>query len=102
MPTPNRAEITWVEKDEHADPIGRITRIGGSYFSLSVATAIGEVVSGQWQFFVTWDGTEFDLTVAESADGRQYLKSMADGDIPSTLLILPAWAPTTQRKPSIP
>lgn len=89
------SRITEVVKREHGSPQVRIRAISGTYedgsrWRLTTAQAI-EAIRDGWRFYVEQPvGDRVYVLVSHTADGRAYLRTEADGDIPNNLLALPA------------
>jgi hypothetical protein len=70
----------------------RLTHVGGykdSQWKITLNDAIGKIESGECAFFVQADRRMVGVIVAVSPSGKKYLKAVADGDQPDTLLRLP-------------
>jgi hypothetical protein len=86
-------EIRCVNKTPRLDPHLRISHVGGinpdqTRWKLSEDGAITGAKEGRWQFYVVAQGVRVNVIVAEH-DGREYLKTVADGLHPDNLLALP-------------
>src|SRR5690606_4159588 len=89
-----------------ADGAPRVAAIGGRQadgvcWMLDEAAAIAAMERGVRQFHITSGARNIWLTVARGRDGRCYLKSEADGEVPDSLLALPerATAPRQASRP---
>jgi len=87
--------IDCVNKTDRYNPHERITNVGGvnpdgTRWKLSEREAIEGILAGKWQFYVERPrGHRVEVTIAKSAYGNQYLKTVADGEQPDNLLALP-------------
>jgi Protein of unknown function (DUF3892) len=85
-----RFQVTCITKrGGHSNPHERIQHIGyqGSW-KLSEDSAIRRIKDGSESFYTLVNGREADVVVA-SHNGREYLKTSADGYSPDNLLSLP-------------
>ncbi len=89
-----RHQISCINKrGDHYDPHERISHIGGinhnrGLWKLSEYDAIKSIGVGEFDFFVLVNGQPVTVIIAEH-EGRQYLKTEADGYSPDNLLALP-------------
>lgn len=86
-------QVTCIKKQDHFDPRRRITAIGGQYlngarWTMSEDDAIRAIENRTESFFVSVKGQTADVIVAIH-EGRKYLKTRPDGEIPDNLLSLP-------------
>lgn len=90
----SRHQVSCINKlPSHYDAHTRIQRIGGinhdnSRWSLSEDDAIRDIKNGTYEFYVTANGRTVNVIVA-THNGREYLKTTADGYSPDNLLVLP-------------
>lgn len=84
-----RYRITCINKSDRSNPHERITYIGGSNWKITQQEAIAGIERGEWAFYVSVNGSEVDVIVAESRFGNKYLKTVRDGEQPNNLLSLP-------------
>ena len=87
-------QISCINKSDRTDPGERIVNVGGvnadsTRWKLSLDQAIDGVERGEWQFYVSVNGSSTWVIVATSRSGRKYLKTQADGEQPNNLLSLP-------------
>jgi len=86
-----RVQISCINKREHQNPHERITHVGGihneSRWRMTENEAIISIAQGKYDFYVSVNGREVDVIVAEH-EGRKYLKTTADGYAPNNLLSL--------------
>jgi len=90
----NRVQVSCISKTNRTDVHDRIQNIGGvnadgSRWRLSETNAIAGIISGRWEFYVSVRGHTVKVIVANSAAGREYLKTEADSYQPDNLLALP-------------
>ena len=86
------AQIKCINKDDRNNPYERITHVGGyvtKAWKINTWDCIAKIESGEWQFYVEVDGDRAWVEVAVSQHGNKYIKTVADGDLPNNLLILP-------------
>ena len=91
-----RVRVSCIRKREHFNPHERILGIGGVNSSgsanprwyMTENAAILAIKAQQWAFFVSVGGREVNVIVAKH-EGRDYLKTEADGYAPNNLLSLP-------------
>ena len=89
-----RLRVECIRKRDRQNPHERIQGIGG--YSLQTSgrwykteeEAIAGIRSRNWSFYVSVNSREVDVIVA-SHNGRDYLKTTADGYAPNNLLSLP-------------
>jgi hypothetical protein len=89
----DRYEVTCINRRDRVNPYERITHIGGTYanglyWKLTVEEAIMAIKSGVSTYFVIQDWKVVDVIIA-SRNGREYLKTAADGEEENNLLRLP-------------
>jgi hypothetical protein len=87
------AQVSCINKRQHQDPHERIQYIGGtnperSRWKLSETDAIAGIKSNKYSFYVTVGGKTVTVIIA-THNGREYLKTTADGYAPNNLLNLP-------------
>ena len=87
-------EIQCVNRSERPDPFQRILSVGGmagerTHWKLSQRRAVELIESKANSFYVTRGGRSVEVMVAVSAYGHRYLKTVADGEQPDSLLSLP-------------
>jgi hypothetical protein len=90
-------QVSCINKREHQNPHERITHIGGinsdkTRWKLSEATAIADIKSGKYSFYVNVNGKTVWVIVA-THNGREYLKTETDSYSPNNLLSLPECPP---------
>ena len=81
-------QITCINKDNRLSPYERITHVGGAGFKYTTDEAIRYIKSETHSFYVSVAGDRVAVRVA-SKNGREYLRTEADGDEPNNLLSLP-------------
>lgn len=89
-------QVTCIRPDG-LDADRRIDRIGGSVgseqnggaWSISIDEAIAGIKSGKWLFWTTVGNHRVNVIIARRTNGREYLKTEADGIEPNNLLALP-------------
>lgn len=86
------AQIMCINKRQHFSPHERIINVGGfsnnSSWKITEADAIRHIKSGHWNFYVSVGGHPVSVVIA-THNGREYLKTIADGYEPNNLLSLP-------------
>ena len=87
------AQVRCINKTPRQDPHRRIQSIGGlnsdgKRWRLTEDEAIAGIKSGQYQFWTTAQGRSVWVVIAVH-QGREYLKTEADGLQPNNLLALP-------------
>jgi hypothetical protein len=90
---PTRVQIQCVTKRDRQNPHERIEAVGGVHDSkpwyLPEAQAIAGIKNGTYSFYTSVNGRTVDVVVAVH-EGREYLKTVADGYAPNNLLSLSA------------
>jgi len=82
-------QVTCITKrGSHLNPHERIERIGGSGWSDTERQAIQNIKTGAKTYYVSVNGRAVAVIIAEH-EGREYLKTTADGYAPNNLLSLP-------------
>jgi uncharacterized protein DUF3892 len=86
-------QVKCINKREHHDAHERIRNIGGTNtdgknWKLSETEAITAIKKGTYSFYVSVNGKSVAVIIA-THDGREYLKTTADGYAPNNLLSLP-------------
>ena len=78
------------DADRRIDSIGGATGAEGNNgpWALTIDTAIAGMKSGKWSFWTIADGRKVNVIIA-TRNGREYLKTEADGAEPNNLLALP-------------
>ena len=88
-----RIEVKYINRSDRQSAYERIKNIGGKLGSHvwkhTQEFAIDWIEAGTFFYFVNRDGHEVDVIIATSADGRKYLKTVADEEQPNILLSLP-------------
>jgi hypothetical protein len=88
---PQSAQIKCINKEPRNDPHHRITHVGGftdQRWKITVADAILYIERREWEFYTLVNGRRAEVVVA-THQGRKYIKTTADRDIPDNLLSLP-------------
>jgi hypothetical protein len=91
-----RHRVRCVQPSDGTDPDERIARIGGTNsvgvnWRLTQEEAVAAIEGHRWDFYVEHPtGRAFDVVVARTSTGSKYLKTTADEDEPTSLLVLPA------------
>jgi len=83
-----RYQVTCITPDGN-DSDQRIDAIGGSGWKFSIDDAITKIENKTYEFWTYAAGYSTDVVVAKRANGRKYLKTVADGIEPNNLLALP-------------
>lgn len=85
-------QISCINKRHHHNPHERIENVGGNHggklWKLSENQAIAGIKEGKWQFYSSANGRSVWVIIA-THNGREYLKTEADGYEPNNLLSLP-------------
>ena len=87
------AQVQCINKRQHQNPHERIQNIGGTNpdgrnWKMSETAAITGIRNGTYSFYVSVGGKTVTVIIA-SHQGRDYLKTTADGYAPNNLLNLP-------------
>jgi len=90
----DRIAIRCINKSDRTNPYERILSIGGvnpdgNRWKMSQADAIVRIKTGKYTFYVNRGGSAVDVIIAKSQFGHEYLKTVADGEVPNNLLSLP-------------
>lgn len=86
------AQIQCINKTDRYSAHDRISHVGGSTprrWKLTQQEAIRAIETGEWNFYVSANGSTVWVIVAISAAGNKYLKTQNDGEQPNNLLSLP-------------
>lgn len=82
--------INCINKTDRANAHERIRSIGSANrWKLSLDDAIAGIEQGKWNFYIAMNGRSVAVIIAKTADGRKYLKTLADVEQPESLLSLP-------------
>jgi hypothetical protein len=86
-------QVMCINKTDRSSPHDRIQNIGGVRtdgvrWKLTVPDAIAEIKAGKYRFFTSVQGKGVWIVIAKN-EGREYLKTEADGLHPNNLLALP-------------
>lgn len=89
-----RVRIDCIDKNNRQSRYERISHVGGpnadaTRWRLKLEDAIIAIETGLYSFFTDVGNHEVDVVVAKTAQGRKYLKTVADADTPDSLLRLP-------------
>lgn len=88
-----RLEVAFINRSNRHNANQSIETIGGKMGSKvwknSAEVVMDWIEHGLLSYYVKQDGREVDVIVATGADGRKYLKTIADAEQPITLLNLP-------------
>ncbi|MGR3592214.1 MAG: DUF3892 domain-containing protein [Limimaricola soesokkakensis] len=86
-------QIKCIRRANHWKPRERISHVGGgslvNRWKLELDEVIQKIESGECVFFVNVDSDPVAVKVAVDRDGKKYIKTVADGDLPTHLLNLP-------------
>jgi hypothetical protein len=92
MRVADNVQITCINKHQHHNPHERIENVGGMYtgkpWKLNELQAIAGINEGKWKFYTSVNGRSVWVIIAIH-NGREYLKTEADGYEPNNLLSLP-------------
>lgn len=85
-------QVQCINKTNRMSPHERIHSIGGvnpngTRWKLTVDEAIAGIKDGRWRFYTTVQGRSVWVIIAMH-EGREYLKTEADGPHPNNLLAL--------------
>jgi hypothetical protein len=87
------AQITCINKSDRYNPHELILNVGGVYegqpWKINQQSAVANIESGEWKFYVSVNGKSVWVIVAVSQYGNKYIKTESDGDHPNNLLSLP-------------
>lgn len=86
-------QVQCINKTNRMSPHERIHRIGGihdgSRWNLPVDEAIAGIKADKWRFWTTTPQGKSVWVIIAVHEGREYLKTEADGVHPNNLLALP-------------
>ena len=88
---PDRAQVKCINKRDRHAPHERIKAIGGytnRQWKLDEDDAVGRIKRQEWAVYVIVGGREVKVVLA-THEGREYLKTEADGYAPNNLSNLP-------------
>lgn len=85
-------QVSCINKVDHFNPHERITHIGGknadgSRWKMTIADGIAGIKKDQWKFYT--NHVQYAEIVIGKHNGKEYLKTTADGLEPNNLLSLP-------------
>ena len=88
-----RVKIDCINKNDRQSKYERISHVGGpnangTRWKLKLDDAIAGIEAGTYSFFTKPSTHEVNVVVAKTAQGRKYLKTVADADTPDNLLSL--------------
>lgn len=90
-PLAKTVQVMCINKRDRQNPHERIQNIGGytnKAWKISEEAAVAYIKNDEWQFYVSVNGKSVWVVVA-THNGREYLKTEADGYSPDNLLSLP-------------
>lgn len=86
--------VEWVDRDDTALPGKNVRHIGGSSLKCewkhSAEDAIHFIERDEFTYYMNANAQMLKVEVGIGADGKKFLKTHADGNIPTHLLNLPA------------
>jgi Protein of unknown function (DUF3892) len=92
MKVADNVQISCINKRQHYNPHERIESVGGMHagkpWKLTETEAIAGIKEGKWKFYTSVNGRSVWVIIAIH-NGREYLKTEADGYEPNNLLSLP-------------
>lgn len=93
-----RVQIRCITQGQGSGAHQRITHVGGinpdgRRWRATVAQAIAWIRDGTYAFFVGEAPRAVDVIIARTSSGFEYLKTVADGELPNNLLALPECPP---------
>ena len=88
-------QILWIDRTDAEAAHERIACVSGvgpdgAAWSLTQAEAVDAARAGLWRFYANVWGRAVWIVVAADAEGREFLKTEADGSQPNNLLTLPS------------
>jgi Protein of unknown function (DUF3892) len=92
MKVADSVQISCINKRQHHNPHERIQSVGGVHggrpWKLAETEAIAGIKQGKWNFYTSVNSRSVWVIIAIH-NGREYLKTEADGYEPNNLLSLP-------------
>ncbi|MGR3593985.1 MAG: DUF3892 domain-containing protein [Limimaricola soesokkakensis] len=86
-------QIKCIRRVNNWKPRESISHVGGGTLANRWTLELGEVIqkieSGECLFFVHVDGDPLAVEIAVDREGKKYIKTVADSDLPADLLSLP-------------